>query len=43
MLLEKSGAKKARKEIIKKHIIVLSEPIGKYLGHFVHPVALLKI
>ena len=35
MVMEESGAKKARKEIIKEHITVLSEPGGKYLGQFV--------
>ena len=35
LVMERSEEKRAKKEIIEEHITVFSEPVSKYLGHFV--------
>ena len=35
LVMERSEEKRAKKEIIEEHIIILSEPGSKYSGHFV--------
>ena len=34
LVMERSAERRARKEIIEEHIIVLAEPGSRYLGHF---------
>ena len=34
LLMEESGTKKIRREVIEEHVTVLAEPGSRYLGHF---------
>ena len=34
LLMEESGTKRIRREVIKEHVTVLAEPGSRYLGHF---------